>query len=135
MKKIGCPSDVYAYNALMSRMMKANMIHEAHSLLTIMEENGCIPDLNSHNIIFNGLARTGGPNQALEKFAKMKHSKIEPDAITYNTILGRLSRAGFLEEATKLVKGIRKDLNMISLLTHQFIRQLARSMTFISLPQ
>ncbi|RXH88572.1 hypothetical protein DVH24_000171 [Malus domestica] len=124
MKKIECTSDVYAYNALISGIMRADMIDEAHSLLKVMEENDCILDLNSHNIIFNGLARTGGPNQDLEKFSKTKHSKIELD-----------DRAGLLEEAAKLMKGIRNDLNMISLLTHQFLKRLARSMMFISLPQ
>ncbi|KAM1219616.1 hypothetical protein ACFX11_046724 [Malus domestica] len=87
MKVNGIVPNVYAYNALISGIMRADMIDEAHSLLKVMEENDCILDLNSHNIIFNGLARTGGPNQDLEKFSKTKHSKIELDELLITLFL------------------------------------------------
>ncbi|KAJ4843837.1 hypothetical protein Tsubulata_047104 [Turnera subulata] len=99
MKKLGCNPDVYAYNALMSGMVRAGMVDEAHSLLRAMEENGCAPDMNSRNIILNGLAKMSNPNRASEMFAKMKESRFKPAAVSYDTLLGCLSRF-----AAKLMK-------------------------------
>ncbi|KAF3600057.1 hypothetical protein F2Q69_00038200 [Brassica cretica] len=51
MKNQGSGPQVYAYNPLMSGMVKAGMVSEASSLLRKMDENGCFADINSHNTI------------------------------------------------------------------------------------
>lgn len=109
MKDQGTALDVYAYNGLMSGMVKAGMISEAISLLRKMEEHGCMADVNSHNIILNGFARTGVPKRAVQMFETMKHSVIKPDGVTYNTLLGCFAHAGMFEEAARLVREMKDE--------------------------
>ncbi|KAH0934283.1 hypothetical protein HID58_011400 [Brassica napus] len=110
MKNQGSGPNVYAYNALMSGMVKAGIINEAKTLLRKMEENGCSPDVNSHNIILNGFARTGALRRAIEMFEAMKRSGvikrygvIKPDGVTYNTLFGCFAHAGMFEEAARMM--------------------------------
>ncbi|CAN8269261.1 unnamed protein product [Cochlearia groenlandica] len=100
--------DVYAYNALMSGMVKAGMINEANSVFKKMEENGCVADINSHNIILNGFARTGVPSRAIEMFEAMKRCGVKPDGVTYNTLLGCFAHGGMFEEAARMMREMKE---------------------------
>ncbi|EFH51288.1 hypothetical protein ARALYDRAFT_912211 [Arabidopsis lyrata subsp. lyrata] len=113
--------DVYAYNALMSGMVKAGMIDEANLLLRKMEEKGCIADVNSHNIIMNGFARTGVPERAIELFETMKHSGLKPDGITYNTLLGCFAHAGMFKEAARMMREMKDEGFVYDAITHSSI--------------
>lgn len=113
--------DVYAYNALMSGMVKAGMIDEANLLLRKMEEKGCIADVNSHNIILNGFARTGVPERAIEMFETMKHSGVKPDGITYNTLLGCFAHAGMFKEAARMMREMKDEGFVYDAITYSSI--------------
>ncbi|CAE6144204.1 unnamed protein product [Arabidopsis arenosa] len=113
--------DVYAYNALMSGMVKAGMIDEANLLLRKMEEKGCIADVNSHNIILNGFARTGVPERAIELFETMKHSGVKPDGITYNTLLGCFAHAGMFKEAARMMREMKDEGFVYDAITYSSI--------------
>ncbi|KAK1289560.1 Pentatricopeptide repeat-containing protein [Acorus calamus] len=83
MKQLGCTPDVYAYNAVMSGLVRSGMIDEAHSMLRTMQEK----DVVSYNTMLSSLSRAGMFEKAAKLMKEMRLKGFEYDRITYSSIL------------------------------------------------
>lgn len=102
--KIGCASNLYAQNGLVSMYGKCGSINNAkREFLTMKERN-----LISWNSLIAGYSQHGYTEEVIELFEEMRRTRIQLDNATFTTVISACSRTGLIGRGLEYFNILRK---------------------------
>ncbi|KAJ8452620.1 hypothetical protein Cgig2_004956 [Carnegiea gigantea] len=102
--KIGCASNLYAQNGLVSMYEKCGSINNAKRAFLTMKER----DLISWNSLIAGYSQHGYTEEVIELFEEMRRTRIQPDNATFTTVISACSRTGLIGRGFEYFNILRK---------------------------
>lgn len=124
MNKFDVPSNLAAFNGLLSALCKSKNVRKAQEIFD-SKKHEFVPDLKTYSILIEGWGRAPNLPKAREVYREMIEVGCNADIVTYGIMVDILCKAGRVDEAVEIVKemefsGCRPTSFIYSVLVHTY---------------
>jgi len=109
MAKSDVEIDSVQYNTALATLGVAGRVHEARTLLDLMETKGSSADVISYNTVMKGYATGGRMDECFEMFVRLQAKGMSPSQVTYGILLDGFINGNQVDRAVQIFDDMKKS--------------------------